>query len=74
MIAIVLIMSETTTIQIKKETRDALKEMGSMGDNYNTVIQKLIEEHKRRNLEKDIEKWDKLIKEHPEEFVSIDEL
>jgi predicted CopG family antitoxin len=67
-------MSETTTIQIKKETRDALKEIGSMGDDYNKVIQKLIEEHKRRNLEKDIEKWDKLIKEHPEEFVSLDEL
>jgi predicted CopG family antitoxin len=67
-------MSETTTIQIKKETRDALKEIGSMGDDYNKVIQKLIAEHKRQNLERDIEKWDKLIKEHPEEFVSLDEL
>lgn len=67
-------MSETTTIQIKKETRDALKEIGSMGDDYNKVIQELIAEHNRRNLEKDIEKWDKLIKEHPEQFVSLDEL
>jgi predicted CopG family antitoxin len=67
-------MSETTTIQIAKETRDALKEIGSMGDNYDKVIQKLITEHKRQNLERDIQKWDKLIKEHPEEFVSLDDL
>jgi predicted CopG family antitoxin len=73
-ITIVIIMSETTTIQIAKETRDALKEIGSMGDNYDKVIQKLITEHKRHNLEKDIQKWDKLIKEHPEEFVSLDDL
>jgi hypothetical protein len=45
-----------------------------MGDDYNKVIQKLIAEHKRQNLERDIEKWDKLIKEHPEEFMSLDEL
>lgn len=45
-----------------------------MGDDYNKVIQKLIAEHKRRNLEEDIEKWDKMIKEHPEQFVSLDEL
>ena len=69
-----IIMSENTTIQIAKETREALKEIGSMGDDYNKVIQKLIAEHKRQNLERDIEKWDELIKEHPEEFVSLDEL
>ena len=69
-----IIMSENTTIQIAKETREALKEIGSMGDDYNKVIQKLIVEHKRQNLDKDMQKWDKLIKEHPEEFVSLDEL
>jgi predicted CopG family antitoxin len=73
-ITIMIIMSENTTIQIAKETREALKEIGSMGDDYNKVIQKLIAEHKRQNLERDIEKWDELIKEHPEEFVSLDEL
>jgi len=67
-------MSETTTIQITRDTRDALKEIGSMGDDYNKVIQKLIAEHKRQNLDRDIQKWDKLIKEHPEQFVSLDEL
>jgi hypothetical protein len=45
-----------------------------MGNNYNDVIKMLIAEHKRRNLDEDIKKWDKLIKEHPEQFVSLDEL
>jgi len=38
--AIVVIMSETTTIQVTKQTRDELKRIGSMGDDYNAVIEK----------------------------------
>jgi hypothetical protein len=71
-------MSETTTIQISKETRDALKEIGSMGDDYNKVIQKLIAEYRiniaRQNIDKTVEEGERLYKEHPEEFVSIDDL
>ena len=70
-IAIVVIMSETTTIQISKETRDDLKAIGKMGDDYNTVIRKLIHEH---NCNKLIEEGDRLIKEHRDEFVSVDDL
>ncbi len=70
-IAIVTIMSETTTIQISKDTRDELKAIGKMGDDYNTVIQKLIHEH---NCNKLIDEGDKLIREHRDEFVNIDEL
>jgi hypothetical protein len=77
-IAIVVIMSETTTIQIAKETRDALKEIGSMGDDYNKVIKKLIEEHNEHIFKLKIDKLakeaDNFIKEHRDEFVSIDEL
>lgn len=73
-----VIMSETTTIQITKETRDALKEIGSMGDDYNKVIKKLIEEHNehvhRLKIDKFAKEADGIIKEHREEFVSIDEL
>lgn len=69
--AIVIMMSETTTIQISKETRDELKAIGKMGDDYNTVIRKLIHEH---NCNKLIEEGDRLIREHRDEFVSIDEL
>ena len=35
-------MSATTTIQLKTNTRDALREIGHMGDDYNTVIENLI--------------------------------
>jgi hypothetical protein len=70
-IAIVTIMSETTTIQISKDTRDELKTIGKMGDDYNTVIRKLIHEH---NCNKLIDEGDRLIREHRDEFVSIDDL
>jgi len=39
-------MSETTTIQVTRQTRDELKKIGSMGDDYNAVIEKLIREYK----------------------------
>jgi hypothetical protein len=68
-------MSETTSIQIAKETRDSLKEIGSMGDDYNKVIKMLIEEHwekvGRENLEKMFEEGERLFKEHPEKFVRL---
>ena len=68
-------MSETTTIQIKKETRDALKEIGTMGDDYNNVIQKLIEEHKEHKYKMKIDKFaieaDEFIKTHRDEFVEL---
>lgn len=78
MMAIVVIMSETTTIQITKQTRDELKKIGSMGDNYNTVIEKLIREYKdyehKLRIDRLAEEADEFIKEHRDEFVSVDEL
>lgn len=64
-------MSETTTIQITTETRDELKAIGKMGDDYNKVIKMLIAEH---NCNKLIEEGEKLIREHRDEFVNIDDL
>ena len=64
-------MAETTTIQITKQTRDQLRAIGSMGDDYNTVIEKLIIEHNRNRL---AEYGQKVVKENKEKFVSIDEL
>ena len=70
-IVIALIMAETTTIQITKQTRDELRKIGTMGDDYNKVINKLIAEHNRDQL---AEHGEKFIKEHKDEFVSIDDL
>lgn len=64
-------MSKTTTIQIKRSTRDALRSIGHMGEDYNTVIEELIKEHNRNKL---VEYSRKVVAERENEFVSIDEL
>jgi hypothetical protein len=70
-VSITISMAETTTIQIKKQTRDQLRAIGSMGDDYNSVIEKLIIEHNRNKL---IEHGEKIVKENRENFVNINEL
>ncbi len=64
-------MSATTTIQIKTETRDTLREIGHMGDDYNTVIENLIIEHNRYSL---VEHGKQVVEERKKEFVNIDDL
>ncbi|TGC06965.1 hypothetical protein CUN85_12200 [Methanolobus halotolerans] len=64
-------MGETTTIQVKKITRDALRSIGHMGEDYNTVIELLIREHNRNEL---VEYSRNVVAERKDEFVSIDEL
>ena len=64
-------MSETTTIQITKQIREELRKIGKMGDDYNKVLNDLIVEH---NMNKLAERSEKFIKEHKNEFVSIDDL
>jgi predicted CopG family antitoxin len=61
----------TTTIQIQTDVRDALREIGAMGDDYNSVIERLIKEHNRQHL---VEYSRKIVEERRDEFVSIDEL
>jgi len=64
-------MSATTTIQVKTNTRDTLRKIGNMGDDYNTVIEKLIIEHNRNNL---VNHSKQVVEEHKNEFVNIDDL
>jgi hypothetical protein len=72
------IMAAVSSIQIRPETKEALKKIGKMGDTYNDVIDQLIEEHfihkSKLQLDGDIRQWKKNIKEHPKRFVNIDEL
>jgi hypothetical protein len=56
-VAIVNIMSETTTIQITKKTRDKLRKIGKMGDDYNKVTNDLIIEHNINKLSENGEKF-----------------
>ena len=64
-------MSGTTTIQIQIETREALKEVGKMGDDYDVVIDRLIREHNREML---VRYSRKLVEERKGDFVEIDDI
>ena len=66
-----IIMSETTTIRISTETRDGLKELGSIGEDYDKVIDRLIREHNREYL---VNYSRKIVEERREDFVDINDL
>lgn len=61
----------TTTIRIDVETREELKHLGNIGDDYDTVIKKLIEQYNRENL---VRYSRKVVEERKGDFVDIDEL
>ena len=64
-------MSATTTIQVRINTRDALRKIGHTGDDYNAVIERLIIEHNRSSL---VEHGKQIVEERKNDFVNIDEL
>ena len=64
-------MSETTTIRISVDTRESLRKLGNLGDDYDSVIDRLIREHNRDNL---VRYSKKIVEERKEEFVDLDEL
>lgn len=45
-------MDDSTTVKIKKETRDQLAELGTKKETYDQIIQRLIECYKRNRGEK----------------------
>jgi len=47
-----VLREEGTMIRISKHTRDRLKELGKKGDTYDMIINRLIDEVKRRDREK----------------------
>ena len=62
-------MSEATTIQIHKDTRDELRSIGRKGETYDELIHRLVEVARRVKF---FEEIDHIIE--TEEFVSIDEI
>ena len=64
-------MNATTTIQVKTNTRDTLRTIGHMGDDYNAVIERLIVEHNRSRL---VEHSKQIVEERKNDFVNIDDL
>lgn len=71
-------MSATTTIRITTDTRDELRAIGKMGDDYEKVIRRLIEEHKehlnRLKIDRIAEDAKKHFEEHRDEYVSVNDL
>ncbi len=61
-------MSETT-IQISRETREKLKKIGSKGQTYDEVIQKLLEIAQKVAFFNELDR----ISDH-EEFIPLDQL
>ena len=37
-----------TTVELSKETRDQLKDLGKKGETYDEIVRKLIQEHEER--------------------------
>lgn len=64
----------STTIQIKKVTREKLKHFGHKGESYNDIIERLMNYFEELDVEEPIEeRWKKLQKEK-EKYIPLDEV
>ncbi len=61
-------MSETTTIQVRKQTRDLLREAGSKDDTYDDIILELID--MREAFISELNRRIEEIEENPEDVIT----
>ena len=61
--------STTTTISLRKETKEMLRRLGSKDQTYDKVIRDLIERASIKELDA---RWNRILEE--EEFIPLDEL
>ncbi len=61
-------MTNTTTISIRKETKDILRRLGSKGQTDDKVIRELLKKASVKGLDT---RWNRILEE--EEFVLLDE-
>jgi len=59
----------TTTISLRKETKEVLRKLGAKGQAYDDVIRDLIERASIKELDA---RWNRILEE--EEFISLDEI
>ncbi len=62
-------MAGTTTISLRKETKEILRKLGSKGQTYDEVIRELVEKASIKELDS---RWNRILEE--EEFIPLDEL
>jgi len=65
----VAMVSATTTISLRKETKELLRRFGSKGQTYDAVIRELIE---KASIKEHDARWNRILEE--EEFIPLDEL
>ena len=58
-----------TTISVTQETKNALLELGTKGETYDSIIKKLIKRFAWKKLD---DEWNKILAN--DEFISLDEL
>lgn len=58
-----------TTISIAKETKEALLNLGTKGETYDSIIRKLLKRFAWKKLD---EEWNKILAN--DEFIPLDEL
>ncbi len=63
-----------TTIQVKKDTREKLKQFGQKGESYDNIIKRLMDYCEEINIQDIIDKRWKLLQEEKEQYVSLDEI
>jgi len=61
--------STTTTISLRKKTKELLRRSGSKGQTYDEIIRELIE---KASIKEHDARWNRILKE--EEFIPLDEL
>ena len=62
-------MASTTTISLRKQTKELLRQIRSKGQTYDEVVRALIE---KTSITEHDARWNRILEE--EEFVPLDEL
>ncbi|MCJ2519794.1 MAG: hypothetical protein LN412_02455 [Candidatus Thermoplasmatota archaeon] len=62
-------MPDVTTISVRRETKELLKEFGKKGDTYDQIIRRLVEQASMRELNR---RWNRILEE--EKFIPLENL
>jgi len=69
MIIVLIDIMTNTTISITPETKQALQQLGTKGETYDTIIKKLLRRFAWKKLD---DEWNKILAQ--DEFIPLDEL
>lgn len=64
-----VVMPDVTTISVRRETKELLKEFGKKGDTYDQIIRRLVEQASMRELNK---RWNRILE--GEKFIPLENL